>query len=336
MPVLIMLIRRRLATYLHAHSYRYFQEDFAGRLAGKVVEMPQAVAETTMDVMNDLLIVAMNGLVALVLFLSIDWRFAGIVLLFFSSSILLYRWRIPLITAKADISAASRQAMRGRYLDGITNILLVKLFAREHHEDRLFSASMIEAGKAEQAERWQGILVSRGQNTLNALFQCSMILLCLWLYTQGRLTPGQATTALTLSLTIAISIWRVLMVSSRFLRPLCRHRGSAGNHPGARHNRRPAASCRRRHRRRRPPLRQRRLRLPRPSGIPPLLARHPRRAEARADRAQRRRQVDLHAAGPAPVRCRWRRHPHRRGGHFATCHRRPCARRSRSSRRRRI
>jgi len=37
------LIRRQLALYMHQHSYDYYQNDFAGRLAGKVIETPTAI-----------------------------------------------------------------------------------------------------------------------------------------------------------------------------------------------------------------------------------------------------------------------------------------------------
>ena len=45
LPHFAGMIRRQLALYLHQHSYRYFQDDFAGRLSGKVTEMPYAIRQ---------------------------------------------------------------------------------------------------------------------------------------------------------------------------------------------------------------------------------------------------------------------------------------------------
>ena len=215
-PVLTMLIRRRLATYLHSHSYRYFQEDFAGRLAGKVVEMPQAVEDTINDVLSYLLTISISGLISIILFMRIDGLFALTAIIYFIANILFYRWRVPKLTVKADVSAATRQVMRGRYLDGITNILLVKLFARERHEDRLFSSALIDAGLAEQAQQREGVYLWRGQHTINGLFQGGIMALGFWLYTQGRITTGDLATVLTLGLSLAYSMWQILRLAIRF------------------------------------------------------------------------------------------------------------------------
>ena len=215
-PVLAMLVRHRLARYLYTHSYRYFQDDFAGRLAGKVVEMPQAVRETISDMRGIVVPAAVHAIVATTLFLGIDWRFGLCASFYFISTGLLICWRVTELSRKAGLTAAASQTMRGRYLDGIGNILLVKLFARERHENRLFSAAMIEEGRAEQNEQWQTLILWRGQHVLNASLQIGIILLCLRLFYAQRISIGDIATALTLGVSITMDNWWLLVTSTKF------------------------------------------------------------------------------------------------------------------------
>ena len=216
LPLLTLLVRHRLARYLYTHSYRYFQDDFAGRLAGQVVEMPQAVRETIGDIQGTVIPIAVNGIVAMGLFAGIDWRFGLCSALYFLLECLMLRWLVPELSRRADRAAAAKQVTRGRYIDGIGNILLVKLFARERHEERLFSTTMIAEGTAEQSEQWHAVVLWRGQNILNALFQVAVIVLCMEPFGSRHLSAGNVATALTLGVTITMNNWWLLLMSTKF------------------------------------------------------------------------------------------------------------------------
>ena len=111
--VLLMIVRRRLASYLFSHSYRYFQDDFAGRLAGKVVEMPQSIRYVIGDSVISFLQTGVNALTSVVLFCVLGWKFAAVSVLFFTASLSLYRWRLPILSKAAGKEAAANQVMRG-------------------------------------------------------------------------------------------------------------------------------------------------------------------------------------------------------------------------------
>ncbi len=215
-PILKMLVRRRLANYLYSHSYGYFQNDFAGRLAGKVIEMPQAVHDVLTTTTGSLLYALLTGVTSVALFAGIGWAFALTGTLYFASNLALYRWRIPKVSTRASQAAAAQHMMRGRYMDSVTNILVVKLFARERHEDRLFSAAMVDAGHSEQVEILEGNILWTAQDAINALFQIAILALCVGGYRSGQLSTGQIATALALSLSIVFNIWWLLMAMTTY------------------------------------------------------------------------------------------------------------------------
>lgn len=215
-PLFLMLMRRQLSTYLTKHSYKFFQEDFAGRLAGKVMEMPTTALQVIFDLFEPVMIPLLNCVVALVLFTSFDWRFGLTISIFIVLNLLYLRWRVPILSKCADKSASEIQAMRGRYIDSISNILLTKIFNTQKREDKLFTEVQMRAGNASQMEQWQRVLLWRGQHIIMGVFQTIIIGLCFERYYHGRISIAEVTTILTLGATVAQMFWYLLGTSARF------------------------------------------------------------------------------------------------------------------------
>ena len=77
-PAFINMVRRQLSLYMYGHYYRYFQNDFAGRIASKVVETPHAVMEVLQTLITSLGYAIVSFLVAL-------WMLVLLLLLLFFS-----------------------------------------------------------------------------------------------------------------------------------------------------------------------------------------------------------------------------------------------------------
>ncbi|MDP9196212.1 MAG: ABC transporter ATP-binding protein/permease [Pseudomonadota bacterium] len=212
-PILLVLIRYRLAGYLYGHSYRFFQEDFAGRLAGKVIEMPAAIVGIVDEMVEFALHTLVTAAVIMVLFGMIDWRFAAVTgVTVILHGLLGWRFVLP-ISRTSAVSAAASNKMRGRYIDSISNILLVKLFARRRYEDGLLSQALAESGTAEKDAEWQNVLYMRGQHVLRAVFQTSVIVICAVGYAEGTLTVGEIATALPLCGLFTNTLWWVMKMA---------------------------------------------------------------------------------------------------------------------------
>ncbi len=80
LPVFANMTRRQLALYMHHHSYEYFQNDFAGRLAGKVVETPMAMNDVAYTMVGAVWYALVYFAVAVILFVLAHWSFAAVML----------------------------------------------------------------------------------------------------------------------------------------------------------------------------------------------------------------------------------------------------------------
>ena len=210
LSVLTVSVRRRLAQYLFTHSYRFFQDDYAGRLAGKVVEMPQATNEVVETLLDSCVYGIANFAASTFIFANIKWYFGFSVVLLYLATATLCWICIPKISVKAELSSSAVQRMRGRYIDSITNVLLVKLFAREAHEDRLFSSAIVDASAASQSQGHSELYLWNGQHVINGIFQVTVTVLALCLYRRGEISLGSVATVLTLAAALVSTLWWML------------------------------------------------------------------------------------------------------------------------------
>ena len=127
-------IRWRTHLYTLGHSLSYFQADFAGRLANRVVQVGPAVRELAVVFIDTLLYVAIYAVTAVALFGSISPWLALPVLVWVAAYAVLTRWFVPRARKRSHATADTRSTLIGRVVDSYTNILTVKLFARDREE----------------------------------------------------------------------------------------------------------------------------------------------------------------------------------------------------------
>jgi len=129
-----MAIRWRAHNFLLGQSYSFFQDEFSGRIATKLMQTSLAVRETVMKVSDVLTYVGVYFLGALVLVASFDVWLLAPFLVWLCGYILLLRIYLPKLQKISQQQADSRSEMTGRIVDSYTNIQTVKLFAHSGHE----------------------------------------------------------------------------------------------------------------------------------------------------------------------------------------------------------
>lgn len=215
LPHLTMLVRGYLSAYVKKHSYNFFQEDFAGSISGKVIEMPSALKDIVDAMTNGLLYTVVNSLMSVILFSYIHWSLGVVVGIFIICAALIMRWRSPKVYQASAIATQALNVTRGRFIDTISNILLVKLFARERFEGTHFTKCLKDSGTKEQTENMQGVLLWRGYHILCGSFLSVMILLCTYGYQQGFLDISDVAAAFPLAALIIGNLWGLLsMINS--------------------------------------------------------------------------------------------------------------------------
>ncbi len=129
-----MRIRWQVHRYLLKQSMTFYQDEFAGRIATKLMQTALAVRETVMKLADMLNYVVVYFTGMLVIVASQDWRLAIPLAVWLVGYITLLRYFIPKLGAVGEEQADARSLMTGRVVDSYTNIQTVKLFSHARRE----------------------------------------------------------------------------------------------------------------------------------------------------------------------------------------------------------
>ncbi len=210
-------IRWRAHLYTLGHSLSYFQGDFAGRLANRVVQVGPAVRELAVVFIDTLLYVAIYAVTALALFGSISLWLALPVALWVLAYAALTTWFVPRARRLSHATADTRSTLIGRIVDSYTNILTVKLFARDR-EERAAVRDAVDVHTQAYLRQFRLVtLTTTGLGLLNSTLLVATGTASLLLWQRGAMTTGEASAGLALVLRlIAMSGWVMQTVRGVF------------------------------------------------------------------------------------------------------------------------
>ena len=138
----VMTIRWKAHRWMLGQSYSFYQDEFAGRVATKVMQTSLAIRDAVLKVLDVLVYVGVYFFGAMLLVAS----FSGWMMLPFALWLVCYvamlRYFLPRLKKVSRQQADARSEMTGRIVDSYTNIMTVKLFAHAGHEAGYARASM--------------------------------------------------------------------------------------------------------------------------------------------------------------------------------------------------
>lgn len=137
------LVLSRLNRWTLGQSVRFFDEDFAGRIAQKQMQTANAVTSVATEMINVVAFALASLVGSLALLGSIDLRITGVFLVWLIGYFALIRWYLPRIRKRSGARAGARAMVTGQVVDSITNIKTVKLFAHADHEERTAQDAMV-------------------------------------------------------------------------------------------------------------------------------------------------------------------------------------------------
>ena len=129
------LIRWQNHWHVSRQSWAFFQNDFAGRIANKVMQTGPAMRESLVSLLTAVWYILVYGSSAVVMLASADAWLALPILLWFAGYAVLLRVFVPRMRDRSKDMSEVRSMLTGRVVDSYTNILTVKLFARAREED---------------------------------------------------------------------------------------------------------------------------------------------------------------------------------------------------------
>ena len=202
-PGVTSLIRWQSHWHVVRQSWPFFQNDFAGRIANRVMQTSNAVRECVVSSIRALWYIAIYGVSSLALMASADWRLAIPTLLWFAGYLFFLRHFVPLMRDRAKTSSELRSMVMGRVVDSYTNILTVKLFARTRDEDAYVRDIVDEHTDAIAAHMRVTTRFMATLSVMNALLLVSTAAIGMVLWAQGQVAVGIVATALPLAWQIA-------------------------------------------------------------------------------------------------------------------------------------
>ncbi|WCN09676.1 ABC transporter ATP-binding protein [Marinomonas mediterranea] len=129
-----MRVRWLAHRYLLRQSLSFFQDEFAGRLATKVMQTSLAVRESVMKLLDVLVYILVYFIAMLVLIANADYRLMLPMLGWLVCYVSIQLYFIPKLKKVSEEQADARSTMTGRVVDSYTNISTVKLFSHTSRE----------------------------------------------------------------------------------------------------------------------------------------------------------------------------------------------------------
>jgi len=203
--------------YVVRQSWAFFQNDFAGRIANRVMQTGPAIRETLVALITSVWYILVYGTSALILLSSADPVLALPVVLWFLGYLVMLRVLVPRMRDRSKAVSEGRSMLTGRIVDSYTNILTVKLFARAREEDAYVRDAIDQHTELFYGSLRLNTLFSFCLSTLNAMMVTGTGGLALVLWTQGKVEVGTVAMALPLAWQIVnVAGWVALQVTSIF------------------------------------------------------------------------------------------------------------------------
>ena len=216
-PSMTSLIRWQNHNYVLRQSLNFFQNDFAGRIAQRIMQTGNSLRDSAVQAVDAIWHVVIYAVSALVLFAEADWHLMIPLIAWIVLYGLSLWYFVPRVKARSVISSEARSKLMGAIVDGYTNIATLKLFA---HTDLEQNYAREAIGEQTQKTQMASRLVTGMDftiTTLNGLLIVSTTGLALWLWTQSLISVGAIALATGLVIRIVnMSGWIMWVVNGIF------------------------------------------------------------------------------------------------------------------------
>ncbi|WP_417586747.1 ABC transporter ATP-binding protein [Pararhodobacter oceanensis] len=211
------LIRWRAHRHVLRQSVGWFENDFAGRIANRIMQTPPAAGEAVFQIFDALGFSLAYIIGAAVLLMGADPRLVLPLLVWLALYLALIRWTIARVGPASKAASDARSAVTGRVVDAYTNIHSVKLFAQADHENDYAREAIENARVTFQKEMRIFTTMDLSLVLLNGFLIVSVVGWAILLWSTQSATLGIVAAAASLVLRLnAMTGWIMWAVSSFF------------------------------------------------------------------------------------------------------------------------
>ncbi|ASM50141.1 ATP-binding cassette, subfamily B, bacterial [Pseudoalteromonas espejiana DSM 9414] len=212
-----MSIRWSAHRYLLRQSVSFYQNEFAGRIATKVMQTSLAVREAVMKLLDVLMYIVVYFGAMVFLVAEADWRLMLPLLVWVVVYAGIQMYFVPKLKKIASSQADARSEMTGRIVDSYTNISTIKLFSYTQREEQYAKQSMDVFLQPVYKQMRLVTSLNFAINSLNYLLVFSVAALSLYLWSLSAISAGAIAVAVSLSLRLnGMAQWIMWEISSLF------------------------------------------------------------------------------------------------------------------------
>ncbi|MEM7567114.1 MAG: ABC transporter ATP-binding protein, partial [Pseudomonadota bacterium] len=198
-------------------SLSFYQDEFAGRIATKLMQTALAVRDVVVPIVERMTYIGVYLIAALVLLAQADWRLSLPLFVWLIAYISAIVYFLPKLRDTSEAQADARSLMTGRVVDSYTNIATVKMFAHAEREDAYARDAMQEFLGTVHRQMRVVTWTTSTLFTMNALLLASVGGLSIYLWSIGAVSTGAI--ALSIGLTLRLQgmsqwiLWEVAQLS---------------------------------------------------------------------------------------------------------------------------
>ena len=212
-----MSVRWLSHRYVLDQSYSFFQNEFSGRIATKVMQTALAVRETVMTLLEVMLFVTIYMVTSVILVANADLRLTIPVLVWLAIYIILLRYFLPRLKNISTRQADARSMMTGRIVDSYSNIMTLKLFSHSRRESNYVKEGMNEFLETVHPQMRLVTLLNSALWVINMLLVFVTGGLGIYLWTHSAISPGAIAIAMSLAIRLTgMSHWIMWEVGKLF------------------------------------------------------------------------------------------------------------------------
>ncbi len=212
-----MRIRWLAHRYVLRQSMDFFHNDYAGRVATKVMQAALGVRDAVMKITEVVVYVTVYFVGALVLVATSDYWLMVPLLVWLSGYGLACWYFVPRLGKLSEAQAELRSLVVGRVVDSYTNISTVKLFAHAEREDSYAREGMSWMLESVNRSMRMSTFMTSTLSLLSGILIFMMSGISIWLWHTGAITTGAIAFSIGLTLRLkAMSQWIIWEVAGLF------------------------------------------------------------------------------------------------------------------------
>lgn len=185
-----MQIRWKAHRYMLKQSFGFYQDEFAGRVATKVMQTALGVRETVMKIIDVFVYVAVYFIGALLLVATLDVWLMVPFIVWLVAYITLLRIILPKMRHISELQSNARSTMTGRIVDSYTNMMTVKLFAHANREEAYAKDSMEQFLDTVHPQMRLVTVLNTGLDMVNSLLLFAVAAIGIWSWQSGIASVG--------------------------------------------------------------------------------------------------------------------------------------------------